>query len=142
MHFRSKVIAGEGRGRKLGFPTINLVIPVDFKFKKGVYAVRVEMDSRLRGNDMLRQAQHDRCGNDRIIKGVLHFGPRETFNEMKNSLEIHLLDWSEDLYNQKVGVEVLQKLRQIKQFDSAEELKCQIKQDIVAAQVVFKKNFK
>ena len=128
MRFQAHVIRGKQRGRRLGFPTINLGLPKDFSLAPGVYAVRVKII-----------LDRPKPAKGPGLKGLLHFGPRETFNEAQSSLEIHLLEFNQDLYNQKVEVMVLDKLRAIRKFNAEGELKRQIALDIVAAQPIFKK---
>lgn len=108
--FQAKVIAGEGRGKQLGFPTINLdVINLDIDF--GVYAAKVSV-------------------GDKSYAGAMHYGPRHTFGQEQAVMEIHLLDFTVDLYGQEVEVEVLKKLRDVKKFSSKEELVQQIQNDL------------
>lgn len=132
MHFRAMVIAGEKRGRQMDFPTINLVIPADFKLAKGVYATRVKVEAGKLADELIDKPK--------TYRGLMHFGPRATFNDLEDSLEIHLLDFDQDLYNQEVQVEVIKKLRDLKKFNSVEELKQQINADILTAQPIFKKD--
>jgi len=112
---------GDHRGRELGFPTANLnphneVLPPD-----GVYVARAVIGRELRG-------------------GVVNIGVRPTFADRAPAriLEIHLLDFDRDVYDQDVDVQFLQKLRDEKKFASAEVLKTQIAGDIQAARAILK----
>ena len=107
---------GDHRGRELGFPTANLnphneILPPD-----GVYAVRVATDGQ----------SHN---------GVVNIGVRPTFTEAQSRrvLEVHILDFTGDLYGQHVEVLFLSKLRDEQKFGSIDDLKRQIAADILAA---------
>ena len=110
------VVPGAGRGRHLGYRTINLrpstpqkLLPPD-----GVYAVRVES---ARGSS----------------DGMMHQGPRPTFGEPERSLEVHLLDAADDLYGTDVKVIWIERLRDVTAFTSPEALVEQLRADAVAA---------
>lgn len=113
------VVKGERKGHTIGFPTINIVPMVggtDFTERNlafGVYACRVYTSSG-------------------IFAGALHFGPRRILDLMKPVLEVHLLDFSGDLYGQKVTVELHDKIRDTRDFDDMELLKKQIRRDVEA----------
>jgi riboflavin kinase/FMN adenylyltransferase len=110
MKLTGKIIHGEGRGQHMGLPTINLAEhPSDLE--EGVYAVWVE--SKFGRN-----------------KGAMNWGARPTFDELESVMEVHLLDFDGDLYDQEVEVEVVKKIREIQKFDSKESLMIQIKKDI------------
>lgn len=110
---RGIVVAGEKRGRKLGFPTANIepegpfVIPA-----RGVYAVRAE----VRG---------------RIVDGVMNIGVKPTFapDEVKETLEAHLLHFDDTIYGERISVEFAAFIRPEKRFSSIDELIRQIGQD-------------
>lgn len=97
-------------GRKMGFPTINIAYEkVTLPF--GIYAARV----------------YTPLG---VYKGALHFGPKSVVGNPEPSLEVHLLDFSADLYGREVAIEVLEKIRDVKSFESMETLKRQIRYDV------------
>lgn len=105
------VIKGLGIGKKLGFPTLNLNparAPKNLKF--GVYVVEVKTSA----------------GD---FDGVLHFGPRPTIFAPV-SLEIYCIGLKKNLYGKKIKVFIKRRLRAVKKFKNAEELKRQIKKDI------------
>lgn len=110
-----KVIHGDKRGRELGFPTLNIRANRPVSPLKGVFAVEVEG----------------------IGQGVANVGTRPTFNDRGFLIEVHLLDFSGDLYGKRLTVNWLKKLRAEKRFESFEELKQQIGQDILDAQAFF-----
>ncbi|PSQ87869.1 MAG: bifunctional riboflavin kinase/FAD synthetase [Bacteroidetes bacterium QS_3_64_15] len=107
------VARGEGRGRKLGYPTANLALEEARKLvpKRGVYATRVVLpDGRRRG-------------------GMMNIGWRPTFDEMDVTVEVHLLDFEGDLYGERLSVQFLQRLRDEQKFQSAEALAAQLSED-------------
>ncbi len=108
-YFKAKVIAGKGRGRRLGFPTANLN-KNNLDIDHGVYLVEAMI-------------------NNRLYKGLLHFGPRKTFNE-EVSLELYIKDFDFDIYHQDVKIKIIKKIREVKKFDSVEDLKRQIGKDL------------
>jgi riboflavin kinase/FMN adenylyltransferase len=112
------VVEGEQLGRTLGFPTANLELPIDkFIPCQGVYAVRVQI---------LGQTTSE-------ILGVMNIGNRPTVNGTYPSVEVHLLDWSGDLYGKKLAVQLVEFLRPEQKFPSLEALKHQIQQDCAIA---------
>lgn len=110
------VVPGAQRGRALGFPTLNLSAPSERKLlpPDGVYAVRVQTPSGA-------------CG------GMMSLGGRPTFGDDTRTLEAYLLDTSGDFYGQRVRVDVIKRLREIRRFPSPEALVAQIREDEVAA---------
>lgn len=113
MRFKSTQVTGKGRGKLLGYPTINLEIPDKFSLRDGIYAVRV-----LIGN--------------RRFAGALHYGPIPVFNEINNTLEVFLIDTknSDIPDDQNLEIEIIQYLRQILNFPNQEELVKQIGKDV------------
>lgn len=110
-----EVVAGDARGRDLGYPTANLrpepgiVAPAD-----GIYAVRVEGGARG--------------------PGVASLGVRPTFGAGgERLLEVHLFDFAGDLYGERLEVEFMERLRGEKRFDSVEALIEQMDRDVAAA---------
>lgn len=116
------VTLGQQLGRKLGFPTANVQVPADkFLPKLGVYAVRV-----------WAKAPHEISG----LPGVLNLGYRPTVAGQHLSIEVHLLDWSGDLYGQTLTISLEKFLRAEQKFPSLEALKSQIQADCLAAQTI------
>lgn len=114
------VVAGRQLGRTIGFPTANLQIP-DNKFlpRYGVYRVNVVLGS-----------------GDRI-PGVTNIGCRPTVDGSQTpTLEVHLFDWSGDLYGQTLTVNLMQFLRPEQKFPSLDALKAQIAADCEAARKI------
>ena len=108
---KRKVVKGEGRGSKIGFPTANLQNTDNLCLKEGVYLVKVE-DKHY---------------------GVANYGYRPTFGGKKKVLEVHLLNFQGNLRGKRVKVEFLKFIREEKKFSSVEELINQIKKDIETA---------
>ncbi len=114
-----RVIRGDKRGHKLGFPTANLhpknrVIP-----KHGVYVTGTLVEGEWR-------------------RSVTNIGVRPTFGaEAEPSVETFVLNWSGDLYGDVVRVRFLHRLRDERRFDSVEELRIQIENDVKRAQRYF-----
>ncbi|WP_017740729.1 bifunctional riboflavin kinase/FAD synthetase [Scytonema hofmannii] len=116
------VIKGQQLGRTIGFPTANLQLPKDkFLPSFGVYAVRVSTLS-----ETLNAPEY-------TYLGVMNIGNRPTVNGTYQSVEVHLFDWSGDLYGKKLAVQLEQFLRPEEKFSSVEALKQQIQQDCIAA---------
>ena len=107
-----KIIKGQGIGRKINFPTVNLHIAEDYKLipKKGVYVVRANF-------------------NNKSSFGIMNIGFRPTVGGKGQTIEIHLLDFNDDLYGSNMQIEVLMRLRDEKKFESIEELAAQISKD-------------
>jgi riboflavin kinase/FMN adenylyltransferase len=116
------VIKGQQLGRTIGFPTANLQLPKQkFLPRFGVYAVRVKSLGKV----------SDTTAFD--CWGVMNIGRRPTVDGTHTSVEVHLLDWSGDLYCKKLTVQLEQFLRPEQKFPSLEALKAQIQQDCIAA---------
>lgn len=113
---RGVVVRGEGRGRGLGFPTANLHVGDGDKLipPQGIYAVRAV----LRGG---------------TYKGALHLGPRPTFQGSPPTIELHVLDFDQDIYGEEVRVDFIEYLREIRPFTTVEALVEQIREDVEAA---------
>jgi riboflavin kinase / FMN adenylyltransferase len=114
-----RVRHGDKRGRQLGFPTANISLSRTTSPLLGVYAVRV------------------RGVEDKVINGVANIGTRPVFDGKQLLLEVHLLDYQNDIYGKHIEVEFLQYLRGETKFASIDDLKKQIDQDIDDAKKVF-----
>ncbi|MCC5638243.1 bifunctional riboflavin kinase/FAD synthetase [Nostoc sp. CHAB 5844] len=120
------VIQGQQLGRTIGFPTANLQIPSDkFLPRQGVYAVRVCILSDTADATI-----------PQLILGVMNIGNRPTVNGTNSSVEVHLFDWSSDLYGKKFAVQLIEFLRPEQKFASLEALKTQIQQDCTIARKI------
>jgi len=109
------VIHGQERGRKLGFPTANLALREEFEhLPNGVYAVTV-----LYQKDLYR--------------AVANIGNNPTFGVCDRRLEVHIMDFSGDLYGKEIMISFYKKIRNEERFSSADELIQQIAADKDAA---------
>lgn len=107
-------------GRKIGFPTANLSVDHPDKLVplEGVYAVTVYV-------------------NDGKYTGMLNIGHRPTLNNGSNqSIEVHILDFSGDIYHKQIRMEFLRFIRQEIKFSSVDELIAQIQKDIDSLSVI------
>ncbi len=115
MNFKSYQISGKGRGKLLGIPTINLLIPKEFSLEDGIYAVKVKIEGEN-------------------YQGVMHFGPIPVFKETEKSLEILLINVSDEnlpeTLNKEIEIDVKNKLREVKNFETPEKMVEQIRLDI------------
>ena len=106
-----KVIKGAQRGRKIGFPTCNIILKNYIIPKFGVYAVNVKINKTLK-------------------KGIANIGYRPTFNGKKLLLEVNIFNFKRNLYNKKINVIFNKFIRPEKKFKNILQLKNQIKKDI------------
>ena len=106
------VSKGKGLGRQLNFPTANLHIPEEYKLipKKGVYVVKSTIDNRT-------------------VYGMMNIGYNPTVSGTEKSIEIHFFDFENDLYNKKLQIDILERIRDEHKFDTLEELKAQLQKD-------------
>ena len=111
-----KVEKGRQVGKKIGFPTCNIDIKNYVLAKKGVYAVRVYKKNEKSP-----------------IRGIANLGYRPTFNQNKLLLEVHLFNFSGNLYNKYLSVEFLRFIRKEKKFKNAQQLRRQIIRDLSMA---------
>lgn len=111
MQYEVTVIKGKGRGKRLGFPTLNLVIPEDFPYQHGIYAGTVVV-------------------NGVVYKGAIHYGPIPAFNDTRPTLEVHIIGETLKKQPNKVWLTLEYFIREVKSFSSAEELSNQINADI------------
>jgi riboflavin kinase/FMN adenylyltransferase len=70
------------------------------------------------------------------VPGLLHLGPRPTFSGFPPTVELHLLDWSGNLYGQSVRVEFVERLRGVEAFTTAEDLVAQMHRDAARGRTV------
>jgi riboflavin kinase/FMN adenylyltransferase len=111
------VIQGQRLGRTLGVPTANIAIEPTSRLAHGVYAVRARFDGK-------------------IVPGVASFGVRPTVDNGPPLLEVHLLDFSGDLYGRDMEVEFVQRIREERKFDSLASLVDEMRRDIERARAI------
>ena len=109
-----KVIRGSKRGRKIGFPTCNILMKNYVLPKLGVYAVNVKINKILK-------------------KGIANVGYRPTFKGKKLLLEVNIFGIKKNLYNKRINVIFNKFIRPEKKFKGILQLKDQIKKDIKLA---------
>lgn len=121
MWYKSKVGSGNKDGSKIDFPTINLNTKIlEKNFEPGVYSCWVKILNN----------KH---------KGALYFGPNYVSTK-KLVLEIFLLDFSDNIYNQIVEFKINKFIRSPKKISSKTELKSQIEEDIINVEKSFEQN--
>ena len=111
-----KVQKGKQLGKKIGFPTANIDIKNSVLAHPGVYVVRTKVQK-----------------SSKYIKGIANLGYRPTFNGKKILLEVHLFNFSGNLYNKYLTVEFFKFIRKEKKFKNADQLKKQINIDLLTA---------
>jgi riboflavin kinase/FMN adenylyltransferase len=139
------VVRGAGRGRKLGWPTANIRTAAELLPAVGVYAVRarlVEEQSRCEVDKL--PGEPVRFIPPRLsaaVRGAANLGLNPTFRDDAHAgsgrepllLEVHLLDFDEDLYGRTLRVEFVHRLRDERRFPNVDALKEQIGRDVAAA---------
>ncbi|MEM9078544.1 MAG: bifunctional riboflavin kinase/FAD synthetase [Bacteroidota bacterium] len=103
---------GKGLGKKFGFPTANIHIEESYKLipKKGVYVVKGILDST-------------------VYFGMMNIGSNPTVSGTKQSIEVNFFDFNDDIYGEKIQVQLLHRLRDEHKFDSVENLQKQLEKD-------------
>jgi riboflavin kinase/FMN adenylyltransferase len=109
-----KIIKGKKRGRKIGFPTCNIRLEDYVLPKIGVYSVKVYI-------------------NRMIKKGIANIGYRPTFKGKTLLLEVNIFGLKANLYNKKIKVSFIKFIRHERKFKNIDQLKVQIKKDIIKA---------
>ncbi len=120
--FIGKVVGGYRKGRTLGFPTANIrfenkekIIPAP-----GVYAVRVYVKKRAH-------------------IGMMNIGYRPTFSVSDElSMEVHIIDFNEDIYDQKIKIECMARIRDEKRFNGVDDLIEQLQKDSYSVSILLK----
>ena len=107
---------GRQQGKKIGFPTCNIDIKDYVIAMPGVYAVRVNLKDKRQN-----------------LKGIANLGYRPTFKQKKILLEVHIFNFSGNLYNKYLSVEFIKFIRKEKKFNNVNQLRKQIKSDLKIA---------
>ncbi len=116
-----RVEEGNRRGKGLGFPTANLGLGEYLRPATGIYAVRAGLDQ----------------GRDTVWRdGVASLGRRPTFGGKELLLEVHLFDFSADLYGRHLRVAMIEFLREERKFDRPDALIAQMREDAERAREV------
>lgn len=120
MDFSGKVVSGLKIGQKFGIATANISVTQIPDLKHGVYLVQVKKSNQA----------------DLPINGIMHFGELKTFGR-EFTIEIHLLDFTNDIYGEHLKINVLKFCRETQTFQNADELFSQIETDIIKAKKFF-----
>ena len=106
------VSKGKQLGRAIGFPTANIIIAEEYKLipKNGVYIVKSIL-------------------NQITVFGIMNIGVNPTVNGKNLSIEVHFLDFDADLYDEKIAISVLDRIRDEQKFESVALLKLQLEKD-------------
>lgn len=107
-----KVTHGKKLGRSIGFPTANIAIKEGYKLipSDGTYAVKV-------------------CNKYRKFDGMLNIGQRPTVGGENKTIEVHIFDFNQDIYDKEISIEFIDHIRDEIKFDSIEALKHQLEED-------------
>jgi riboflavin kinase/FMN adenylyltransferase len=117
-----RVISGTGRGVELGFPTANLdidperALPAD-----GIYATWTYIENQR-------------------YQSVTNIGKRPTFGESEQTVEVYILNFQGNLYRHELKIDIIKRLRREQRFDTIEELKKQIEEDIKQARAILNRS--
>ncbi len=114
-----KVTHGKGLGRTIDFPTANIAIEEPYKLipQNGVYAVYVFL-------------------NGQKVYGMMNIGTNPTVNGNEQSIEVHFLNFNQDLYGQTISVHLTERIRDEQKFDSIAELKNQLEKDKITVSML------
>jgi len=106
------VVEGDKLGRKIGYPTANIHVDFDLKLipADGIYAVQVVYENMT-------------------YHGMLNIGYRPTVQGTKKQVEVHIIDFDKMIYNQRIAVKFIEKLRDEKKFDDLGQLSRQLGED-------------
>jgi len=115
-----EVVKGDGRGRSLGFPTANIASHGELFPENGVYAVEIELEKKR-------------------MSGIANVGVRPTFGGGERTIEAHIFDFDGSLYGEVVRLDFVGRVRDEISFSGPEELSRQIRQDIVEAKNILKR---
>ncbi|MDB9740936.1 riboflavin kinase [Candidatus Pelagibacter ubique] len=106
----------DSKEKKIGFPTCNIDIKDYVIAMPGVYAVKVKQKN-----------------SNKSLKAIANLGYRPTFNQKKILLEVHIFNFSGNLYNKYLSVEFTKFIRKEKKFKNVDQLKKQIQSDLKVA---------
>jgi len=119
-----RVLEGKRLGRTLGFPTLNIEVENELQPDRGVYVTAVHIPSF-----------------NRTFPAVTNIGVRPTiYQNSLTTVESHLLDFTADVYRERVRLFFLQRLREERTFDSTPQLMAQIRLDVEASRKYFEEH--
>ena len=113
------VTKGKQRGKELGFPTANILLPV--AIDEGIYISHTII-------------------NNALFPSLTFIGASKTFNETKFQAETYILNFDRDLYGEEIRIELIKKIRNNKKFSSSDELIEQMNRDKMEAEEYFNEN--
>lgn len=119
-----KVVSGFQIGRKIGFPTANIEVQDKLIPKNGVYAAWAEIKPSV---------QQIAESPNAMLKAIVNIGSRPTFNGSETTVEVHIIDFHKDIYDEEITIQLVARLRDEQKFDSPEELITQINKDKATA---------
>lgn len=102
-HFTGTVIKGLQNGRKIGFPTANVSVGQKEEIEDGIFAVEVDIENRS-------------------FRGMMYVGTRPSFNLTDKSIEVHIFDFSEDIYGKKIDIRIRKKVGSEQKFTNIDDL--------------------
>ncbi|MEO8581912.1 MAG: riboflavin kinase [Patescibacteria group bacterium] len=121
--YSGSVLRGKQDGRTIGFPTVNLdpsILNEDIsEIQPGIYASQVRV-------------------HDEVCLGALYIGPRLVKNETHTVLEIFILDFDQEIYDESIEFTVEKFIRGVENFTSMDEMMIRIKQDVKEVREFFK----
>ena len=120
-YIEGQVKEGERRGRQIGFPTANLDTDWDILPKVGVYATLAHVDGI-------------------VLNSITNVGYRPTFGNNELVIETHIFNFNEDIYNKRIEVEFVDRVRDEQKFNGPQALVEQIKKDVDRVNVILSKN--
>jgi len=111
-----KVSKGKQLGRTIGYPTANIKIEEDYKLipQNGVYIVKSSIE-------------------EKTVYGMMNIGTQPTVDGTSQTIEVHFFDFNKDLYNTKITVSLLKRIRSEQKFDSIDALKNQLALDKITS---------
>lgn len=117
---KGRVVYGNNIGKSIGFPTANLDIQHKYKIlpKNGVYAVKIFIEKKQ-------------------YFGMLNLGHRPSILDDTFTIEVHIFDFSDNIYNLELKIEFVQRMRDEKKFVDLEKLKSQLKIDEINSKKIF-----
>jgi riboflavin kinase/FMN adenylyltransferase len=113
-----KIVKGEKRGKRMGFPTLNFILKRDDKIKRGVWVVKLK-------------------NGKKTYFAVANVGKAKTFDGKEEKIEVHLFEGKTAKAIKKAEIHFLKYLRKTNKFKTIEGLKKQIKNDIKKAKLLF-----
>lgn len=111
--FSGTIVHGKKLGRTINFPTANISVAENYKLipNSGVYVVQCELI------------------NNQIVFGMMNIGTRPTVNGTNQTIEVHLFEFDNDIYDQQIKISVLHYLRSEQKFNSVKDLQLQLEID-------------